>query len=419
MKKTILIFLIALLNAAVSFATDVDQVPNVHIQDRNRYVSDPDNMMSPEARARVDRELRALTDSTSAEVAVVLLSSAGDVEIEDFARDLADKWKIGKADKDNGVLLLLVADQRKARIHTGYGMEGILPDILCRKIIDESIIPAMKKGDVDAAIEGAVGQLAGYVENPEAAAEIASQQKEDQGGGLDPEALKYALSGIAVLVFLGCAVLFASDLAAARRRLTNYDKSLQWRKHLEYYCLLVVFSLGAALIFAIPAFLIYRRLRTKRVVCSTCGSKMHRLGEEEDNAFLTTGEDAEEKLDTVDYDVWLCDSCGTIEKFPYFKSQTKFTRCPRCGHITYGLVSDRIVRTPTASREGRGVKTYQCRHCGHRDDREYTIPRNELAGAVAAGGIAAGLSRGGGGGGFSGGSFGGGSFGGGGASGGW
>ena len=121
-----------------------EDVPNVHLKDARRYVSDPDNIMSPAARSQADASLKALCDSTSAEIAVVLLPSIGEADIFDFTQRLASDWGVGKSDKDNGLVVLFDMGGRKVRMHPGQGLEGILTDVACARIIDEVIIPRMK-----------------------------------------------------------------------------------------------------------------------------------------------------------------------------------------------------------------------------------------------------------------------------------
>ena len=74
------------------------------------------------------------------------LPSIGYDEIEDFATSLFNTWGIGEADIDNGILVLLVLDQRAIRIEVGYGMESTFPDALCMSIIQHSMIPHFKEG---------------------------------------------------------------------------------------------------------------------------------------------------------------------------------------------------------------------------------------------------------------------------------
>ena len=189
-------------------------------------------------------------------------------------------------------------------------------------------------------------------------------------------------------------------------------KSLFW---------LGILSFGAGLIFFVLALALYRFWRTRRVVCATCGSKMRRLPEDKDNELLSESQDLEEQLNTIDYDVWECPECGTIECFPFRVDQNKFTECPRCHTVAMGLECDMTVRPATTRTEGEGVKIYTCRYCHNQLRKPYRIPRKEdpsaaLAAAAVLGAASRGGRGGGGGGGFGGfGGFGGGATGGGGA----
>ena len=147
---------------------------------------------------------------------------------------------------------------------------------------------------------------------------------------------------------------------------------------------------------------------------------MKRLSEEEDNELLSPSQDFEEKIKTVDYDVWECPKCGTIERFPFKENQSKYTECPKCHTVAMRLVSDVVRVQPTTTREGMGEKIYKCEFCHHRESKPYKIPRKSdgTGAALAAGAVLGSMGRGGGGGSFGGG-FGGGMTGGGGASGHW
>ncbi|MCM1368904.1 MAG: TPM domain-containing protein [Candidatus Amulumruptor caecigallinarius] len=405
-----------------------EDMPNVNIADRREYVSDPTNILSPETREAINRQLYNLRLQTTAEVAVAIPPSIGDMPIEEWSEKLFTSWGIGKSDKDNGALLVLVPNDHLVRIQTGYGMEGVLPDISCANIIGRAVIPNMKENNPDAAVREAVGMMAQAIRDPAAARELKSKQADNFSGGLEtlsPDVIWGFVRIIAGVMFAVGLCLFIYDCINSRKRRNNHDKSLMWRNHLIPFFWIGVFSLGLGLIFFILALIMYRTIRTKRLKCPTCGGKMHRLSEDEDNQLLSDSQDLEERLNTVDYDVWECDKCGTVERFPYPAKQTKYTECPACHTIARTLVEDRITRQPTVRTYGEGVKIYECLFCHHRDDKPYRIEKKEDASAAIAAaailGAAAGRgSRGGGfGGGSFGGGFGGGSTGGGGASGGW
>ena len=133
---------------------------------------------------------------------------------------------------------------------------------------------------------------------------------------------------------------------------------------------------------------------------------MHRLSEQEDNYFLTPQEDAEERIGSVDYDVWMCDNCRNTEVFRFENKYTKYSECPHCHAKTYSLMHDNIVLPATTVSAGRGEKVYECSYCKMRKVMPYVIPMIVVPKSSSGGG------------GFGGG-FGGGMTGGGGARGGW
>ncbi len=164
--------------------------------------------------------------------------------------------------------------------------------------------------------------------------------------------------------------------------------------------------------------LMRRHTRLHRHDCPNCGTTMHRVDEVHDNDYLTPAQDIEEKINSVDYDVWLCPKCNETDIIPYVNSSTNYTVCPNCGARADYLTANRVLRQPTTRYEGQGVRMYRCRNCGNTHNIPYTIAKTvEPPIMIIPGG---GGGRGfGGGGGFGGGSFGGGMTGGGGASGGW
>lgn len=418
--------------SAGSFAAKVwtpGDMPNVQLSDRRQYVSDPENLLSASTKAEVNHRLYELRQQTSAEVVVALPPDIGDMSIEEWAEKLFTSWGIGKADKDNGVLLVIAPEQRKARIQTGYGTEGILPDISCKNIIGSDIVPAMREDDIDAAVNNATRTITAALSDPAVAEELRSAEPDNYEGATDTisaETIWGFVRIVAWCVFLFSLVCFIRDLYNGKK-LDNYHKAMLWRGHLATYFWCSLLSFGGGLIFFILAFWFYRSIRTKRRICPNCGSKMHRLNEEEDNALLTPSQDFEEKLKTVDYDVWECSECGTVERLPFKAKQLKYTPCPSCGTVAMCLTGTRTLRPATTRSEGSGVKIYECKFCHHKEQKPYIIPKKEdaAAAAIAAGAILGSMNgrKGGGGGGFGGGGFGGGfgggSTGGGGASGGW
>jgi uncharacterized protein len=96
-------------------------------------------------------KVRAFKGST--EIAVVTVRDMGGQTVEDYAQGLFTQWGIGKKGKDNGVLLLISIKERKVRIHTGYGVEAVLPDSICKRIIETDMVPYLKKNDFGKGLE--------------------------------------------------------------------------------------------------------------------------------------------------------------------------------------------------------------------------------------------------------------------------
>ncbi len=120
------------------------------------YVSDYAQMLSPSTRASLEEKLRRFEEETSNQVVVVTFPSLEGEVLEDFSIRLAEKWKIGQKGKDNGVILLIFKNDRKARIEVGYGLEGALPDATCKLIIENEIVPRFRQGKFDEGIKKAV-----------------------------------------------------------------------------------------------------------------------------------------------------------------------------------------------------------------------------------------------------------------------
>jgi uncharacterized protein len=111
------------------------------------YVNDYANVLQADTKSQLEEILRAYSASTTNEIAVVTVPDLGGDTVERYAVKLFELWKIGNAKNDNGVLLLVALQDRKVRIEVGYGLEGALPDITAKSIIDTQITPAFKQGD--------------------------------------------------------------------------------------------------------------------------------------------------------------------------------------------------------------------------------------------------------------------------------
>jgi uncharacterized protein len=126
----------------------------------NRRVHDEANVLSSNTIEQLEVQLKQHEDSTSNQIAILIINSLeGDV-LEEYSIKVAhDNWKLGQSKNDNGVLLLIVTDDRKMRIEVGYGLEGVLPDVICNRIIRNEMAPNFRRGDYDAGVLLAINAI--------------------------------------------------------------------------------------------------------------------------------------------------------------------------------------------------------------------------------------------------------------------
>lgn len=409
--------------AAIGGTYTPAEVPDVHRADRRDFVANPDGILSARAVGAINACLDSLRRSLTVEPMVVAVDNITDPDDpSQFATDLFELWGLGKADKDNGLLVLIVKEQRKVTIRPGYGLEGVLPDITCGRIIREVIAPAFRDGDYDAGTVAAVATIADILSDPVYAEEYrssAADADDATGDDIDPFTLYLVIASTLALVML---LIFLLEYASVRKR-DDYHKYRRLVQLKQIYLVLTLAGLFIPCIATIPLLLCLNHWRNHTRRCPNCSAKMEKVDEVHDNDYLTPAQDLEERIGSVDYDVWLCPQCGETDILPYTNMSTPYIECDNCHARTARLVRDRIIQQPTTRSKGRGVREYECLNCHHRNDRYYDIERRpDPTAALAAGAILGAGSRGGGGG-FSGGSFGGGfgggHTGGGGATGGW
>jgi uncharacterized protein len=166
MRLRALALVVCVLAAAPGRALEVPRL--------ERRVSDLAGLFSHSAVSAMEAELETLERETGAQVAVLAIPSLQGQAIEDFSMRVVEAWELGQADRDNGVLILIARDDRKIRIEVGYGLEGVLPDVICGRIIDNAMKPAFRRGDFSAGTQRAVEIVAGTIRgDPEASAALA------------------------------------------------------------------------------------------------------------------------------------------------------------------------------------------------------------------------------------------------------
>lgn len=393
-----------------SFAYKVEDIPNVHLKDRTRFLSNPDNVISRGVQDLSDSIMQRIWQNTSAEViAVVVDSIADDNDPDNFATELFELWGVGKSDRDNGLLLLVSVKDRAAVIRTGYGMEGVLPDIVAGKIIREKMFPYFRQGEYDRGLLSGLSELSRVITDPEYSEELKSKYANDAGSGADDD---FGLQQYFILAVIAAIVLLLYVLFIK----VNYNKEpqKQWDKLSKGKMpalMVTIFFLGIPIVGYLLLLAFLKRLRNTPPECPRCKVKMKRLPKGDDERWLSSGNLTERRIKSMEHDVWECPSCGYGLVKSFKNPHTTYTTCEKCESVAKHMVSDTILKQPTTYSKGIGERVYRCEHCGNENHTRYEIPRKVPVVIVPGGGH--------GGGGFSGGSFGGGHTGGGGASGRW
>ena len=152
------LFLFILLSISVFAKAQIEKViparPNPP-----RLVNDFTKTLTPEQIQALEQKLVAYDDSTSNQVAVVLLNTISDYPIEEVGLGIIRNWGVGGKEHNNGVVVLVAKDDHKVRIEVGYGLEGAIPDITAKSIIDNDITPNFKEGNFYRGLDDATDDI--------------------------------------------------------------------------------------------------------------------------------------------------------------------------------------------------------------------------------------------------------------------
>jgi uncharacterized protein len=337
-----------------SRAEPLSSIPNPRVQN-GTWVTDMAAALRADTVARLNDTIGLFERSTGSEMAVVVIRSLDGASIEEAAAKLFQMWGIGKKDRDNGLLLLWSTGDRRVRVEVGYGLEGALPDGKVGAILDTYVIPRFKSGDFDdGMIAGVDALLAAARKEDIALPAAASESYEDNSHGSLPFWLP----------LLGSIPVGIGSLIGLRR----------WRRY-------------------------------RRRDCPQCHTRMRVLPESEDDALLQEGQLAEERIGSVDYDVWKCPSCSHHFTLRYPKWVSQYEKCPQCSNRTKSS-KEHVVDAATTSSSGSARVVETCAFCSFTTEYTKVLPRISESSSSSSSSSGGGSSS----------SFGGGSSGGGGAS---
>jgi len=438
---SLLLFVLTVTTANAQYT--VGTVPNQKLIDGS-YVSNPDNILDGGTVTKLDTLLKSLEKKTSVQVAVVVLESIGDADIFEFSQELFTAWGIGSKGNDNGLLLLMAKQNRTVRFHTGYGLEGALPDVICKRIEREYMVPEFKNGNYNAGILAGIQQVNKILTDPQYAEELKKPEetisdwgglvaflvifiapvlviifivKSTSGRFADSKKPKYTpypemrlkrWSWLAEFVGIPAAIVVLFSFSDSEHaigyclfslyfyylitqihrmwRMQNVIKRLlasqDYHEIVEFIRKDQLFWFFMGLLFPFPFFFyFFYHLLRKRIyrnharACKQCQGEMRKLSEKDEDEYLTANMQMEESLKSVDYDVWKCKLCESVEMWHYLSRHSKYEVCPKCKTIAYYRSGNRTITSATYSASGKGEETFNCKFCGHTKVSTYTIAR--------------------------------------------
>ena len=185
----------------------------------NEPVIDQANLLSPAEKQQLSQRILKLYNEGKGQIGVVIVPTTGQEDIFDYSMRVADAWQLGSAKRDNGLLMTIAINDRRIQILTGYGLEGVLPDIVAGRIINDKITPYFKQAQYAQGIDSGLAEIERILNlDPEIAAQAADELKERQEQAYQAQkASKATFSSVLFIVVAGVvgSMIFGRKLSAA------------------------------------------------------------------------------------------------------------------------------------------------------------------------------------------------------------
>ncbi|MBQ7449034.1 MAG: TPM domain-containing protein [Paludibacteraceae bacterium] len=422
MKKRFLSFIAFALFAGLLFSQEQQwistpqTVPNPKDATHNGWISDPNDILNRDAEAFIDSICWVLKKGVDVEMAVVVIWSFDEERYDafDFCQELFNYWGIGSAG-NKGVLVFLSVATSDIRIHTGAGLEGLLPDAVCYQIISDNkrhlsegkeflnkAYEYKQQGNDsitnDMFYQACMGFELGVSMICYDISEtlMTDEARQELILGWKPKPIDTSFSWWDWYFILAFIVFTWLGVKMSKAEPKQEELLLETRaKAVNNYSDKVQSTLWLAVLFPLPIVFLYfflrkhtGEMRLHPANCNSCGKKMTLLPQTSDrDQYLTDIQKKEKELGSRSFDVWQCEDCKQTHVLSYKgKKNSSYLECTKCGGATSGFVSNTIMEKATTYRSGYGIKTYCCAFCGATQTVKYIIPKIEESSSSGSGG---------------------------------
>lgn len=185
----------------------------------NEPVIDQANLLSPTEKQQLSQRILKLYNEGKGQIGVVIVPTTGQEDIFDYSMRVAEAWQLGSAKRDNGLLMTIAINDRRIQILTGYGLEGVLPDIVAGRIINDKITPYFKQGQYAQGIDSGLAEIERILNlDPEIAAQAADELKERHEQAYKAQQASQATFGTVIFIIIAgvvASMIFGKKLSAA------------------------------------------------------------------------------------------------------------------------------------------------------------------------------------------------------------
>ncbi len=418
-----LLMLQILIEMTSSFAlakiySDPAQVPNPTLTS-GTFVSNPDGILTSKQTSELQTLIAKHHDRTTNEIAVVIIEKLEGWAPKDLAHRLFNLRGEGKKGKDNGLLILVVTSDRRIEFEIGYGVEGILPDILCKRIQLEYMVPRFKEGRIYDGLHEGIKQVINTLENPKLQNQyLPDSSNEQKIASFDKDQVTVLLFffGLTLLIFgvvfanavpnavksnpkiivlgslysiwylgagfiagpnwpIACFIILSVNLFAFfidRLQMRMILKGQDPIRRSEFLKKLCSSGWGGLAASTLPIAWTISWIKLKKQIneiryspmsCPKCQGQCEFVPQKEEAPYLTKADIREEHIGSANYDVWMCKACTNpiIVVIPaFFYEYELCSQCQRHGLQKTGLT---MTVEPTYSQQGSGIESYSCKIC--------------------------------------------------------